>query len=625
MSKLTLRSAARTPQTNASGAPADTLQPLRFGLRFELAVFLLLVATFAAVLFKDSIVDHRFTIDASNIGSFNRYWYADDTSGGKSTTNGSIADPLHWACELRTGFAYRFCGSGILFDINHDGTGRDLSRFDKIVVDLDYQGPARQLKIALKNSDRRYANPQAGDTTKPNVLTVSVLPGRNRLVLNPADFAVEPWWAAAHKTLPDADKPQIDNVVAIDLQTAESPPLGHYDFRLREIALSGASVTPEHWYLVLLGVWTGVAALYLAYRVVRMKHAFTARQRHLFAESQGHAEARDAAESASQAKSRFLAHMSHELRTPLNAILGYAQILKASALTYRQNKAANTIQQSGEHLLALITDILDLSRIEAGKLELVPHPIDIRRTIRAVTDMMAVRAQEKDIVFHETVAADVPRGVVGDDKCLRQVLINLAGNAVKFTDHGEVRLLVTSVAAAGGDVRLRFEVRDTGPGIAPDQVQAIFEPFEQVGDRSRRAGGTGLGLSISRRIVDLMGGELRVESTPGVGSRFWFELELPLADTNALPKTGEIETEAVMPLLERVVVDAVPSTAAMERLHRAAKAGNMRSVRAYAERLAQEEPHTQAFAKEVLGLARAYQSRALLEFIEHHKQESATV
>jgi len=597
-------------------------EPLRFGLRFELGVFLLLVATFAAVLFKDAIVDRRFTVDHGNIGSFERYWYADDTSGGKSTATGTIADPLHWTCDLRPGFAYPFCGSGMLFDVNHNGTGRDLSGYDKILLDLDYHGPAKLLKLALKNSDPRYADPKAGDTTKPNVLSFPIKQGRNQLVLNPGDLAVEAWWATAHKSVSDASKPQIDNVVAIDVQSGDGAPLGHYDFTLRQISLSGASLTPEHWYLVLLGIWAGIAALYLVYRMFRMRRIFSARQRQLVAQTQTHAAARDVAESASEAKSRFLAHMSHELRTPLNAILGYAQILKASPLEERHVKAARTIHQSGEHLLSLITDILDLSRIEAGKLEIAPRAVEVRSLVRAVADMIAMRAEEKDILFHWTVEPDVPRGVVADDKCLRQVLINLLGNAVKFTDHGEVRLHVASVSAAGGSVRLRFDVRDTGPGIAPGELNAIFEPFEQVGDRARRAAGTGLGLTISRRIVDLMGGELRVESTLGAGSRFWFELDLQLADSGMLADQSEGSTAGTT-RPARDLAAVLPSSEGMDRLHQAAREGSMRAVKAEAERLLREEPHAASFVEEVLGLAQGYQSRALLDLIESFRREGS--
>jgi len=239
-----------------------------------------------------------------------------------------------------------------------------------------------------------------------------------------------------------------------------------------------------------------------------------------------------------------------------------------------------------------------------------------------VADMIAMRAEEKDILFHWTVEPDVPRGVVADDKCLRQVLINLLGNAVKFTDHGEVRLHVASVSAAGGSVRLRFDVRDTGPGIAPGELNAIFEPFEQVGDRARRAAGTGLGLTISRRIVDLMGGELRVESTLGAGSRFWFELDLPLADSGMLADQGEGSTAGTT-RPARDLAAVLPSSEGMDRLHQAAREGSMRAVKAEAERLLREEPHAASFVEEVLGLAQGYQSRALLDLIESFRREGS--
>jgi len=268
---------------------------------------------------------------------------------------------------------------------------------------------------------------------------------------------------------------------------------------------------------------------------MRIEHG--RRQRLLVAESLLLHQAREAADRANEAKSRFLAHMSHELRTPLNAILGYAQILRACELSNRQNVAARTIQQSGEHLLALISDILDLSRIEAGKLELDPHPVELRAIVRGVADMIAVRAQEKGLAFDWQIAPDVPHNVIADDKALRQVLLNLIGNAVKFTPEGSVGLAVSVVSNRGDQVMLRFEVRDTGPGIAADKQDLIFQPFEQADAAARQAGGTGLGLTISRRIVERMDGRLLVESAPGAGSLFWFEIQLPIAGQAALPRS----------------------------------------------------------------------------------------
>ncbi|MEG4446827.1 PAS domain S-box protein [Microcoleus sp. AT9_B5] len=253
------------------------------------------------------------------------------------------------------------------------------------------------------------------------------------------------------------------------------------------------------------------------------------------------AKAKEAAEAASRAKSEFLANMSHELRTPLNGIMGYAQILQRSKfLNEEERSRIDVIYQCGSHLLTLINDILDLSKIEAQKVELMPTDFHFPAFLQGVAEMCRIRAELKGIHFHFPSSPELPIGIRADEKRLRQVLINLLSNAIKFTDEGSVTFTV-SFAAEG---KIRFEIRDTGTGIAQDQLQAIFLPFEQVGDRRRQTEGTGLGLAISKRIVELMGSTIQVQSEMNVGSIFWFDVNLSQADewvkTSQIDHRGQI-------------------------------------------------------------------------------------
>ncbi|GAB4203151.1 MAG: hypothetical protein Fur006_57220 [Coleofasciculaceae cyanobacterium] len=261
--------------------------------------------------------------------------------------------------------------------------------------------------------------------------------------------------------------------------------------------------------------------------------------------------AKDAAEAANLAKSQFLANMSHELRTPLNGILGYAQILQADKnCTPKQQKGVSIIHQCGTHLLILINDILDLSKIEAGKLELYPENFNLLSLLTSLSEIFQIKATQKSITFTYLPLSQLPKLIHADEKRLRQVLMNLLSNAVKFTDRGRVtfkvevigKMLADSLPLRYGELgignerqtinnKIRFQVEDTGIGIPAEHLEKIFLPFEQVGDSSRRAEGTGLGLAITQKIVQLMGGQLFVESTPGVGSKFWFDLDVSVAST----------------------------------------------------------------------------------------------
>ncbi|WP_458232848.1 ATP-binding protein [Roseateles sp. P5_E8] len=242
-------------------------------------------------------------------------------------------------------------------------------------------------------------------------------------------------------------------------------------------------------------------------------------------------DAKERAEVANGAKSQFLARMSHELRTPLNAVMGYAQILKMDdGLTPKQRSGLDIIHSSGQHLLTLIVDILDLSRIEAGKAELRLGPVELATRMNAVADIVRVMAVDKQISLDLHLDPSLPAVVLADDKRLSQILLNLLGNAVKFTHVGGVTLralALPSVETLPGHAMLRFEVEDTGVGIAEDQSERLFEPFEQAGNAEQRVGGTGLGLAISRQLVRMMGGEIQLESRFGEGSRFWFDISVP--------------------------------------------------------------------------------------------------
>lgn len=234
-------------------------------------------------------------------------------------------------------------------------------------------------------------------------------------------------------------------------------------------------------------------------------------------------EARDAAEAASRSKSEFLANMSHEIRTPMNGVLGMAELLIGTDLSEKQRRFARTIHQSGTSLLGIINDILDFSKIEAGKVELETIPFDLHEIARGVVELFMTDASLKGVGLRLSIDADVPQTVSGDPLRVRQVLLNLVSNAVKFTAHGEVVVTLSVVEMSHDDLTICFSVRDSGVGIKPELLAKIFEGFTQAdGSMTRNYGGTGLGLTIAKQLAEMMGGAITVESTLGVGSSFCF-------------------------------------------------------------------------------------------------------
>jgi nitrogen-specific signal transduction histidine kinase len=329
--------------------------------------------------------------------------------------------------------------------------------------------------------------------------------------------------------------------------------------------------------------------------------------------------------------------ISHEMRTPLNAILGYVHLLQSEPMTARHAEGLAIIRKSSEHLLALTTNILDLASNAAGALRLRPRPTALVALLQGVCDIGGVLARQKALAFDCEMAPDLPTVIIVDDLRLRQVLLNLVGNAIKFTPSGHVALRVGTVSIEDRQapetsgpaltVRLCFEVEDSGVGLSESELQRLFRPFEAIAEVFSPEGGTGLGLAVTRQLVSLMGGEIEVRSTPSEGSRFTFQLDLPVVQDGvaAAPSSRRSLEAADSPqwTFESVSGEcaALPPDE-VELLHWLARRGDMRAIRERAEYLRGLNAECRPFAERLDALAREYQTRAITALIERVRTNS---
>ncbi|MCS0615145.1 ATP-binding protein [Massilia kyonggiensis] len=480
-------------------------------------------------------------------------------------------------CQMGTAARYPNCA--IRFRLGDPGQGVDMSRYDTVTLDVRYTGHGRHVvKLHLLNFEPEFYTPGQWDAQRFNEVLIDI-PPQSEVTIPMHALRTADWWHFARQIPLSKSYVRLDHVTTVELQADDASAAGHtITVEVRKIEFRGKWISRATLLGWLMAAWIVCGMLGLSLGLLHFRSGMQAsktRLEQLAAIDRERKQAAAARETAlaeavalARQRSQFLAQMSHELRTPLNAIIGYAQLLGRDChdLTERQSAGLATIHESGQHLLTLINDILDLARVEAGKMVLHPAAVHLDTFLQVLANIMRVKAEEKGLAFSCELAPGLPAAVTVDETRLRQVLLNLLGNAVKFTDTGKVSLRVLPAASTGApDVaRLRFEVADSGIGMNTQQLGRIFQPFEQVATAQRREGGTGLGLAISQQLVQLMGGHIDVVSTPGKGSTFSFEIDVPAATAApaaVAPHEGLTGYEGERKRL--LIVDDVPQNRAM--------------------------------------------------------------
>ncbi|MCU6498439.1 response regulator [Rugamonas sp. A1-17] len=503
-------------------------------------------------------------------------------NGNSASSLTRTSDAFTMRCQLGTAVTYPFCKMQFL--MGDPVQGMDFSRFDTITFNMRYSGPHPQsLKLHLMNFEPGLSIAGNWNSQRFNEAEI-VVPAQPIFTIPLNVLRTAEWWRSTNKVPLSQSYTRLDHVTAVELSTGAIAAGQLVTVELRSIEFRGKWISKTNLLMCLVSAWIGCGLLAMLLGLLHFRSSLSASNSRL-EDLTAIDRARKATEAAREAalaeaiqlarqRSNFIAQMSHELRTPLNAIMGYAQLLRRDSreLTERQATGLATIHDSGQHLLTLINDILDMARVEAGKMVLYPTPVHLGVFLQMVVDLMRVKAEEKGLGFSYELGADLPAAVSIDETRLRQVLLNLLGNAVKFTDRGAISLRVLPAPSADhaavqpgqAVTRLRFEVADSGIGMSAQQRERIFQPFEQMANIKQREGGAGLGLAISEQLVRLMGGTISVISEPDKGSTFWFELAVPIAiDSPAAVPTPHAIASYLGERKRLLIVDDVAQNRAM--------------------------------------------------------------